>query len=121
MLGTSSLQSQEIATAKLDLVTQKVIRGAQIPIALDVTNKAGEKLENLVLPFEVSVDGGAEFIVPGQAIPVLQTTTPGDPLILSTENISPNVQKIRVTIRGPIDPTASGTAFTDTKEIIVVP
>jgi len=86
-----------------------------------VKNKGGETLENLVLPFEVTVDGGAEFVTPGLTTQTLETTTPSDPLILSTENIPATTQKLSITIRGPIDPSGSGVAFTQTKEVLVVP
>ena len=98
MFSETSVEDQEIGGVSIDLVTTRVLRGAQAPVGITVKNKAGGNLESLLFPLEISVDDG-EFYTPGKASSTVELSSPGEPLILSTETTASTANELTITAR----------------------
>lgn len=112
-LGIDSVTQSEIASVRLELPSQKMIRGSQIPLSISVKNKDNQYVDSLLFPIEITTSTW-EFFTPGQAIPRIETTNPQEAFILDTSSVWPSVNKITIVASG------SNPSFSDTKEIILV-
>lgn len=113
-------QDSIVTSLSLQLPGQKVIRWAQLPFNALAKNSKGEEISNLIFPVEIAADTG-DLLTIGQSIPKFETTTPSETTILDTTTISPNVSRVHISIRWPLESNAdTWLMLHDEKEIILV-